>query len=190
MSLRYERINKNNLKIAAKIQYEIFPNETAYLDYIKEVEESPVLPIDFLVYYDDEPVGVIGLYGIKNYEDTVWLNWFGVVEKYRKNGFGFEMFKYIIEIAKKLNKKSLRLFTFEVWNPEAQKFYKKHMELEEYYTNQNDNQYYINVGKCKIFSLSLCEEKIDYWDNKFIDLVSEDDVHEKSLKLLKRDGII
>jgi len=93
-------------------------------------------------------------------------------------------------IAKGYNKKFLRLFTYEVWNSEAQEFYKKNMQIEEYYTNPQDNQYDIQVGKCKIFGYSLCEDKIDYWNNKFIDIDSDDEVHEESLILMKQHGII
>lgn len=44
------------------------------------------LPLELLVYFDDEPVGVIGLYKSKPFPDTIWLSWFGVLEKYRNNG--------------------------------------------------------------------------------------------------------
>ena len=64
------------------------------------------------------------------------------------------------------------------------------MEIEEYYTNPEDDQYDIQVGKCKIFGYSLCNEKIDYWNNKFIDIASDDKIHEESIILMKKDGII
>ena len=64
------------------------------------------------------------------------------------------------------------------------------MQIEEYYTNPQDNQYDIQVGKCKIFDYSLCEDKIDHWNNKFIDIDSDDEVHEESLILMKQHGII
>lgn len=77
-----------------------------------------------------------------------------------------------------------------MWNREAQNFYKKHMQNEEYYTNENDDQYDIKEGKCKIFGYSLCDKPISYWKNKFIDIASDDKEHEKSVKLMKRDNVI
>lgn len=190
MKLKYEKISNENIIIATKIQFEIFPNSSAYAKYLNEIKDNDNLPINFLVYYKGEPIGVVGLYDIPKYKDTIWLSWFGVIEKYRHKGFGSQILKDAIIIAKKYDKKFLRLFTYEVWNEESQEFYKKHMQIEEYYTNSEDDQYDIEVGKCKIFGYSLCDEKIDYWNNKFIDIASDDNVHEESIILMKKDGII
>ena len=64
------------------------------------------------------------------------------------------------------------------------------MEIEEYYTNSEDDQYDIKVGKCKIFGYSLCKDKINYWNNKFIDIASNDKIHNQSVSLMKKHGII
>lgn len=160
MYLRYDKICKDNLKIATKIQYKIFPNSCAYTKYQKAIKNNNDLPINFLVYYKNNPIGVIGLYDISKYDDTVWLSWFGLLEEYQHKGFGIQMLNDIIKFSKQYHKKFLRLFTYEVWNREAQDFYKKHMQIEEYYTNEHDNQYDIKEGKCKIFGYSLCNEKI------------------------------
>lgn len=191
MILKYEKISKDNIVMASRIQYKIFPNSSAYLKYLKEIQsETSDLPISFLVFENDIPIGVVGLYDIPEYSDTIWLSWFGVLENYRFKGYGNQIFKDIIEKAKQYNKDFLRLFTYEVWNHDAQQFYKKHMQIEEYYTNENDDQYDIKEGKCKIFGYSLCDKPIDYWNNKFIDIASDDKDHEKSIKLMKKDNII
>lgn len=191
MKLRYEKISENNIRVASKIQYEIFPNSSAYLKYLKEIQNKTLnLPVDFLIFENDIPIGVVGLYEISKYKDTIWLSWFGVVEDYRYKGYGSQIFEDIINEAKKYNKDFLRLFTYEVWNYEAQDFYKKHMQIEEYYTNKDDDQYDINQGKCKIYGYSLCNKPIDYWNDKFIDISSDDKDHEESIKLMKRDNII
>lgn len=191
MKLRYEKISENNIRVASKIQYEIFPNSSAYLKYLKEIQNKTLdLPVDFLIFENDIPIGVVGLYEISKYKDTIWLSWFGVVEDYRYKGYGSQIFEDIINEAKKYNKDFLRLFTYEVWNYEAQDFYKKHMQIEEYYTNKDDDQYDIYQGKCKIYGYSLCNKPIDYWNDKFIDISSDDKDHEESIKLMKRDNII
>lgn len=191
MKLRYEKISENNIRVASKIQYEIFPNSSAYLKYLKEIQNKTLdLPVDFLIFENDIPIGVVGLYEISKYKDIIWLSWFGVVEDYRYKGYGSQIFEDIINEAKKYNKDFLRLFTHEVWNYEVQDFYKKHMQIEEYYTNKDDDQYDINQGKCKIYGYSLCNKPIDYWNDKFIDISSDDKDHEESIKLMKRDNII
>ena len=191
MILKYEKISKDNIVMASRIQYKIFPNSSAYLKYLKEIQsDTSDLPISFLVFENDFPIGVVGLYDIPEYSDTIWLSWFGVLENYRFKGYGSQIFKDIIEKAKQYNKDFLRLFTYEVWNHDAQQFYKKHMQIEEYYTNENDDQYDIKEGKCKRFGYSLCDKPIDYWNNKFIDIASDDKDHEKSIKLMKKNNII
>ena len=190
MNLKYVKICSKNIVLAAQIQYKIFHNLCAYKKYLEGIKSNDDLPVDFLIYYNENPIGVVGLYDIPEYGDTIWLSWLGILEEYRHKGFGLQIFKDTILIAKGYNKKFLRLFTYEVWNSEAQEFYKKNMQIEEYYTNSQDNQYDIQVGKCKIFGYSLCEDKIDYWNNKFIDIDSDDEVHEESLILMKQHGII
>lgn len=190
MKLRYERINKDNIIAATKIQFRIFPNSSAYSKYLKEIKSDKELPVNYLVYEEDAKIGVVGLYEIAEYSDTIWLSWFGVLEEYRYKGYGTQIFNDIIEMAKKYNKNFLRLFTYEVWNKEAQNFYNKNMQIGEYYTNKEDDQFDIKVGKCKIYGISLCDEPIDYWNNKFIDIASDDKEHEVSLRLMKKDKII
>lgn len=189
MKLRYEKIDKNNVIIAAKIQYQIFPNSCAYSYYLENMNKKG-LPLDLLVYFDNEPIGVIGLYEINNFSDTVWLSWFGILEKYRNNGIGKKMIDDIKEIAKKYNKKFLRLYTYEVWNSIAQPFYEKVMEIGEYYYNEKENQDDIKLGKPKIYGVSLCNEKIKGWNDKFINITEEDNVHKESLMLMKQQKII
>ena len=188
--LRFEEINKDNIKIAAKLQYEIFPKSSAYSVYKSKVTgERKDLYMGYIAYMENEPVGVTGIYEIPGYEDTAWLSWFGIKKQYRKLGYGKQILEYTIKVAKNYNKKYLRLYTFEIWNSEAQKFYKKNMDLGEYYYNEKEHKD-IFLGKPKIFSKSLCDEKTDLWNNKFINISADEDSHEKSVLMMKEDKII
>lgn len=189
-SLRFEEISKDNIKVAAKLQYKIFPNSSAYSVYKSKItEEKKDLYIGYIAYRGDEPVGVTGIYEIPEYPETVWLSWFGIKKEYRELGYGKQIFDYTIEMAKAYKKKYLILYTFEIWNNEAQKFYKRNMDIEEYYYNEKENKD-IFEGKPKIFSISLCDEKVELWDNKFINISEDEDLHEKSILMMKEDGII
>lgn len=188
--LTFKEINKNNIKVAARLQYEIFPNSSAYSVYkSKVIGKRKDLYIGYIAYIEDIPVGVTGIYEIPKYSDTVWLSWFGVKKEYRKLGYGKQILNYTIEMAKALNKKYLRLYTFEIWNSEAQEFYKRNMDLGEYYYNEKEYKD-IFEGKPKIFSISLCDEKVELWNNKFINISEDEDSHEKSVIMMKEDGII
>lgn len=188
--LRFEEISKNNIKVAARLQYEIFPNSSAYSVYKSKITgERKDLYIGYIAYIEDIPVGVTGIYEIPEYSNTVWLSWFGIKKEYRKLGYGKQILDYTIEMAKELNKRCLRLYTFEVWNSEAQAFYKRNMDLGEYYYNEKEHKD-IFEGKPKIFSISLCDEKVELWNNKFINISEDEDSHEKSVIMMKEDGII
>lgn len=192
-TLKYIPLNKQNVKLAGIIQYKIFndSHSCGYIDYLSEVlnNNKSSLPLDFLVYYKKQPVGVIGLYEIEGSPDDIWLNWFGVLPCYRKHGFGTQMLLFALETAKKMGKKNFRLFTYSVWHAKAQGIYKRTMKLEESYSNRNDNQYFIEQGKPKIFSISLTDRNVEKWKNKFIDLSSENELHIQSLKQMKTDGL-
>lgn len=188
--LRFEELSKENIKEAAKLQYEIFYKSSAYSVYKSKVTgKNKTLYMAYIAYIENEPIGVTGIYEIPEYSDTVWLSWFGLKKEYRKLGYGKQIFDYTIKIAKTLNRKYLRLYTFEIWNDEAQEFYKKNMDMGEYYFNENEHEN-IFEGKPKIFSISLCDEKVELWDNKFINISEDEDSHEKSVLMMKEDGIL
>lgn len=188
--LKFEEINKDNLKIAAKLQYEIFPTSSAYSVYKAKVTGNyKSFYIGYIAYAKNEPIGVTGIYEIPEYSETVWLSWFGVKKEYRKLGYGKQILDYTIKVAKEHKKKYLRLYTYEIWNKEAQNFYKKNMDLGEYYYNEKEHKE-IFEGKPKIFSKSLCDEKVDFWNNKFINISADEDSHKKSVQMMKEDDII
>lgn len=188
--LRFEEISKDNIKVAARLQYEIFPNSSAYSVYKSKITgEMKDLYIGYIAYIEDIPIGVSGIYEIPEYSDTVWLSWFGIKKEYRKLGYGKQILDYTIEMAKAMNKRYLRLYTFEIWNSEAQTFYKRNMDLGEYYYNEKEHKD-IFEGKPKIFSISLCNERVELWNNKFINISEDEDSHLESVIMMKDDGII
>ena len=73
--------------------------------------------------------------------------------------------------------KQHRSFTKEIWI------------FGEYYFNEKEHEE-IFKGKPKIFSISLCDEKVELWDNKFINISADEDDHEKGIQMMKEDGII
>lgn len=105
-------------------------------------------------------------------------------------GFGKQLFDYVVDEAKSIHKKVLRLYTSEIWNKSAQEFYNKYTDIGEYYYNKKEKNKEILDYKIKVFSKSLCDEKVSMWNNKFINISEEDDEHEIAIKLMKEDGII
>lgn len=191
--LKFEPINEKNLKTAGLVQYTIFKDsyELGYVVYADEVKNrDKPFPIDFLAYYRGKPVGVIGLIEVEPFTDDIWINWFGVLPKYRKHGFGTQMLSFVLGYAKRCGKKKVRLFTYSTWNSKALGIYNRTMQLVEDYSHPEDNQYLIENGKPKIYSIDLTGKKVNKWDNRFIDLNNEGEWHIRSLRKLTRDGVL
>ena len=72
--IKFERINNKNLALACKIQNEIFPKENARKNYIEQLENNPYRKeIDYkIVYINNEPIGVTGIYSYNEYPSDAW----------------------------------------------------------------------------------------------------------------------
>lgn len=197
LELRYEEINEENIKTIARIQYEIFKdsNCVGYCDYLEELDnkdrfKNKLLPVNFLVYLGDVAVGIVGLYELEDYKEDIWLNWLGVLPEYRKRGIGTSMLLHVIKLSKEYKRNNFRLFSYENWHQDAISIYKKTMQIQENYLSKDDDYSLMIDGGCKIFSCSLIDKKPTFWDNKFIGLNKEKELHLKSVKALIDDKII
>jgi len=56
-------------------------------------------------------IGTTGFYVVEGDNDSYWLGWWCVDPKYRGKGIGKRLLRFIINKAKKSNKKFLRLYT-------------------------------------------------------------------------------
>lgn len=193
--LRLEELSKDNIKIAGKMQYDIFNKyeEVGYLDYKDEIKvknrlKKRYLPLTYLAYHSGEPVAFIGLYEIEGYPDDIWVNWFGVREDRRRKGIGTQLLFKIVEIARRYNKKNLRLHTLKNLNFEAQSIYRKVMQICEPYTNKEDCKYI--KDDVLVYSLSLKDKIVSHWNNKYIDINDEHQLHIDSVEALKKDKVI
>lgn len=180
------KLTRENVDLAGKVQNEIFPYSASYCKYLEEINNPNCIYYDYLIELKNTAIGVIGYYSEPSEESTAWLSWFGLLKEYRNKGYGKLAFDLLIQKLKQKGFFTLRLFTYKVWNKEAQSFYIKNMDFSESYTNDMDNQYDIINGKPLIFTKSLNSKPSHKWNNKFINLDAEDKLHEESLKLLKQ----
>lgn len=194
--IKLETLSKINLRTASKIQYNIF-NESksiGYSDYKLEVSKTKTnkkdLPLDFLIKYRGKAVGVIGLFNYENNSNDIWLNWFGVLPKYRNKGIGTSALLSIIAIARKYNKSNFRLFTYGIWNSLARNIYNKTMQIKENYTNENDKYALSIYGKVNTYGCSLKDKVCTKWNNKYLNLNEEVALSDNSMKDLINDLLI
>ncbi len=171
--LKYIEINNENLEYATLIQTQIFPKESAYEHYKKAIKLNLEYQKYYLVYDENKVIGITGLYSNEDLNETgsIWLGWFGVLSNYRNQGYGTQILNDTIhmatELAKKYPIKYFRLYTSERDDAIAQPLYNKIMDIREYYRNKKDVNY---DNTCVIYSKSLFDFPVTYWDNKFLNL--------------------
>lgn len=165
--LKLELINKDNIDFAIKIENKIFPLYNAKNNYILSLKKDSKCHY-YLVYDNDTCVGITGIYAYEKDYDNAWIGFFGIIEKYREKGYGKEVLKLTEDYARNMNYKFMRLFTDKIDNDLAINFYKKYGYSFEDYNNDLEklkDEFNVVIG-----SKSLCNEKVNLWNNRFINL--------------------
>lgn len=162
--MKFIDISKDNLLLATKIQMQIFSEEDcAYLHYLYSFI-NPEAKKYFMVYENREIIGITGIYEdeFTQEADTVWVGWYGVLPKYRGQGYGERILMETIELAAKSGYKFIRLYT-ESANVPACRLYDKVMYFKETYCKEN-------IPDILVYSKSLCSETCPKFDNKYLGL--------------------
>ncbi|MEE0699599.1 MAG: GNAT family N-acetyltransferase [Bacilli bacterium] len=168
--ISFVRITQENLDLACEIQNKIFPEEDARQNYIEQInKDSYRKELDYyIVYLENEPIGVTGIYSYHEYPENAWLGWFGILEEYRHKGYGGIVLEETIKLSKQKGYKKFRLYTDE-YAKSAHKLYSSRGLIKELYDNEEDKDEFF-IAKIYIFSISLTEEPIDLWNNKILGL--------------------
>lgn len=168
--IRFIKITNENLELACEIQNSIFPEEDARENFIEQVNKDPYRKeLDYyIVYIDENPIGVTGIYAYHEYPDDAWLGWFGILKEYRHNGYGGAVLDKTIELAREKGYKNFRLYTDE-YAKSAHKLYESRGLIGELYDNQDDKIEGFD-GDIYVYSISLIGEEIDLWNNKVLGL--------------------
>ena len=168
--IEFERITKDNLEIACKVQNKIFPEEDARQNFIEQINHDPYRKeMDYcIVYLNNIPIGVTGVYSYNEYPEDAWLGWFGILKEYRKNGLGGLVLDKTIKIAKEKGYKNFRIYTDE-YATSAHKLYESRNMIKEDYDREDDKDEYF-IADIYIYSMSLEDKKVELWNNKFLGL--------------------
>lgn len=164
-------VTRENLNLVRELFASIFPNEILYGEFDSGVdcfEQSTYdTELEYYIHYDGEsPVGISGIYSEPIDSDSLWLGWFGVLEKYRNRGYGSSILNAFETECKHRGMKFARLYTAVENNDSAIHFYKKRGYSLELYNGEypKDMQ-----EKVYIASKSLCEIPVIPWNNKPLD---------------------
>lgn len=169
LSLKYVKVDKNNIDIAFNIQKEIWPSSPDYENFLRKINLNKQEESSFIVFYDDIPIGITGTYVESIDDETIWLDWYGVLKKYRGKGFGKDILEDTINYCTNLNNYNyLRLDTTFWKGRPAINLYDIIMDLKEEYTVEDTETKKYNTI---IYTYNL--KKTNYtkpWNNKFLGL--------------------
>jgi RimJ/RimL family protein N-acetyltransferase len=168
--IRFISITKDNLDLACKIQNTIFPEEDARVNYEECIRKDPYRKEQdyYIVYLDEEPIGVTGIYSYHEYPNDAWLGWFGILEEYRKNGYGKATLEKTMKLAKEKGYTTFRLYTDE-YALDAHRLYEKQGLKKELYDREDDKDEYF-ISDTYIYSKSLDKNDVELWNNKLLGL--------------------
>lgn len=172
MGLYFEQVTLENLELAVQIQNQIFPLENGRDNYIEGITNDPYRKEmdNYIVFKDNIPIGVVGLYSYNEYPNDAWLSWFGVLEQHRKKGYGSEIFDFFEKKAKDKGYLTIRVYTDNEFDFAIKLYLKKGMQ-KEYYSNKLESDK-IN-SETIIFSKSLTQKRTEKWNNKFLQLTAQ-----------------
>ena len=170
INMSFKKINYNNLELACKIQNEIFPEEDARKNFVEQIINDPYRKEQeySIIYVDENPVGITGIYSYNEYPNEAWLGWFGILKKYRHNGYGGFALDKSIELSKEKGYNTFRLYTDE-FAKDAHKLYESRGLVKEIYNNIDDKDMFI-YADIYIYSKSLNDTKVEFWNNKILGL--------------------
>lgn len=175
----FKRIVNSNLEVACKIQNEIFPEEDARQNFIDQINNDPYRKeLDYrIVYLDETPIGITGIYSYNEYPNDAWLGWFGILKEYRKFGYGGKVLDMKINLAKEKGYKNFRLYTDE-YAKDAHKLYESRGLTKDLYDRTDDKDEYFIADIYK-YSICLTDEKVSLWNNKFLGLKEQSEKENK-----------
>lgn len=145
----------------------IFPEDPDYNDlYDKAINRSDSNCF-FIVYDNNELIGITGVDVYSKYQDTIWLDWFGVIESKRRKGYGKKILLDTINYCKELKKYThFRVDTTYYENRALSFLYDQIMHLKEDYTIEDTDDY---KSQTIIYSYAF-NGKAEAWNNKYLGL--------------------
>ncbi len=117
--LEFKIVDFSNALQAIEVQNSIFEedgllNILASLDYDLFISLTKMsYPDDhvkyYLAYFKDEPIGITGFYYYPDYQEEMWLAWFGILPKYQRKGFGKKVLEWSINKVRLDGKKNFEI---------------------------------------------------------------------------------
>lgn len=187
----FEKVSKENINLATKIQNTIFPEENGFLNFKCSIDEEFYKELyngkvrEKMIFYicknqTEEVVGITGIYSYSEYPGDAWLGWYGVLPNHQKKGYGKKILLQTMEKAKEMGFKNFRLYTDLIDNKVAVGLYRKLGMVEEPYLAEEMGE----GEETYIFSKSLDSSPSEKLGNKMLFLKEQEEIQEKAQNLL------
>lgn len=164
--LKYDPVTKENRNIAFSIQKTLWPDDPDYYYFVEKSENNKVDNVAFLVRLGKEYIGITGV-EVDDDPESIWLGWFGILEPFRRNGYGKQILLDTIEYCRRLNKyEYFRLDTTYWKNRPALYLYDEVMTFKESYTKEDSENIKHNY---LIYTYSFHGKK-KLWNNRYLGL--------------------
>lgn len=166
-SLIYVQVDDSNINIAYDIQKNEWKKDPDYDDIYDKAINTKDDNVLFLVYDGEKLIGLTGVDVYRQYPDTIWLDWFTILDKYRRHGYGEKVLLDTINYCKSLRRyKTFRVETTYYKDRPALYLYDKVMQLKEEYTIEDTKDSKTNTI---IYSYPL-NGKLEPWNNRYLGL--------------------
>lgn len=165
-----ERITARNIDDAVRIQAELFPRESARINYQESIDGTTDYEY-FLICEGQDCVGITGLYHLVGDRDNAWLGWFGIREGWRRRHYGSKAMRLFEAMARARGYRFARLYTDAVDNDAAIAFYRSNGYVGEAYSNADDPA--CRKYRILIFSKALGASKLNPWNHQNIHLTEQ-----------------
>lgn len=183
--MNFIEVQKNNLELAYEIQKKIFPDSPDALHMKMSVLENVPYFKFWIVYSNSTPIGISGIYTVNCDPESIWLNWFGILPNFRRQGFGKKMLLKTIEKCLELEYfRYFRLHTSEYYNPNAIPLYNEVMDIKESYNNKKDENF---NNTALVYSLSLDGTPVTLWDDRYMEIKELEKIAVTGEKLLENN---
>ena len=165
-----ERITRDNIGFALKIQEELFPGESARANYEDGLDPASGYEY-FLIFEEGACAGVTGLYSYPEDPDSAWLGWFGIRTCFRRRGLGSQALRLFEQAAASKGYRFARLYTDGEDNDAAIAFYRANGYVSEPYRCAEDPA--CLERRTLIFSKPLKDEALVPWNGRSIHLTEQ-----------------
>lgn len=167
--LKYIKVDLSNIDIAFNIQLKEWPNNLDYANFEETAKFGDDKNVNFIVYLEDKPIGITGVYTEEIDKQTMWLNWYCILPEHRGKGYGKQVLLDTIDYCKQFDDIDyLRVDTEFNLKRASSNLYLEVMDIIEKYTAEDDEAY---ISKDYICSKRL-KPNADYipWNNKNLHL--------------------